>query len=268
MPTSEAGSLAGLGILVTRPAERGGGLADLVRAQGGNAILLPGVEIEPLPASTVAAALERFGTFDYAIFISPSAARLAMTHLADTGGLPPAVRVAAPGPGTAAELSKFGLREVIVPCAGFDSEALLGALPLTEMAGRRVAIFRGSGGRDLLATILRDHGAEVAYIDCYRRVRPDRDFETLLPLWRSGSLHACVATSSEIVENLFAMAGDAGRPWLCDTPIFVSHSRVAAAAFSAGARTVFVAGAGDEALARGLAAWFGRMRPAVTGSPS
>ena len=203
-------SLAGLGILVTRPAEQAGRLADMVRAQGGNAILLPGVEIVPLPAATVVAAVQRFGTFDYAIFISPSAARLAMTSLADTGGLPPAARVAAIGPGTAAELNKFGLREVIVPPAGFDSEALLGVLPLAEMSGRRVAIFRGTGGRELLATVLRDRGAEIAYIECYRRIRPDRDFESLLPLWRSGSLHACVATSSEIVANLFAMAGEAG----------------------------------------------------------
>jgi uroporphyrinogen-III synthase len=71
---------------------------------------------------------------------------------------------------------------------------------------------------------------------------------------------ACVATSSSIVENLFEMAGAAGRAWLCGIPFLVSHPRVGATAFARGVQTVFVAGNGDEALVAGAQTWFARLR--------
>ena len=74
-------------------------------------------------------------------------------------------------------------------------------------------------------------------------------------------LMAGLATSSNIVENLFEMAGAARRSWLCGVPFFVPHPRVAATAFSRGVQCVFVAGNGDEALVDGMQTWFARLRP-------
>ena len=171
--------------------------------------------------------------------------------------------MAALGPGTAAELKKFGVREMITPEADFDSEALLDALSGLQFAGKSVVIFRGQGGRELLGESLRQRGAQVEYVECYRRARPRRDLAELMPLWQQGSLRACLATSSEIVINLFDMAGEACRPWLCQTPMFVSHPRVAATAFASGVHTVLVAGTGDEALVSGLETWFARLRQVI-----
>lgn len=270
-PAASGQGLAGIGILVTRPTGQSAQLAARIRAEGGTPILFPALEIEGLPEAEIAAALSGVKAVDLAIFVSPNAARFGLAALARHVGPGFAARCAAVGPGTAAELSRAGMCEIISPESGFDSEALLAMLALDEMAGRRVVIFRGNGGRELLDEVLKSHGASVISVICYRRKCPAGDMSGLRPLWQGGAIQACVATSAEIVSNLFAMAGEAARPWLCQTPIFVPHARVAATAFAGGARTLFVAGVGDLALMRGLLDWFAQPHPqprSIVASPS
>jgi uroporphyrinogen-III synthase len=252
--------LSGIGVLVTRPEHQSQRLADLILGLGGEPLLFPAMEIVAQPDAATAPVLKRLAQFDLAVFTSSNAARLAMQRITKAGGVPAGLHIAALGPGTAAELKKFGVREMITPESDFDSEALLDALSGLQLAGKSVVIFRGQGGREFLGESLRQRGAQVEYVECYRRARPRRDLAEMLPLWQQGSLRACLATSSEIVVNLFDMAGEACRPWLCQTPMFVSHPRVAATAFASGVHTVFVAGTGDEALVSGLETWFARLR--------
>jgi uroporphyrinogen-III synthase len=224
--------------------------------------LFPALAIEPLAEdAAVAPAFGRLVSFGLVIFISPNAVRLGMPHILKHGGLPAGVRVAAIGPGTAAELKKSGVRDIISPQQGFDSEALLGEFSNMQLAGRRVLIVRGQGGREYLGDALGSRGATVEYLECYRRVRPDRDMRELASNIGRDGIKACLATSSTIVQNLFEMAGAADLSWLCNVPFFVPHARVAATAFSRGARCIFVAGNGDEALVEGVQTWLARLRP-------
>ena len=144
-------------------------------------------------------------------------------------------------------------------------------LPVTEIIGRaadteagKKPIVTRTAQRRLVIVCERAHGnsrgATVEYLECYRRVKPDRDMRELLSRMGRDGMKACLATSSTILENLFEMAGAAGRSWLCSTPFFVPHPRVAATAFSRGVQCVFVAGNGDEALVAGLETWFARLR--------
>ena len=252
--------LAGVGILVTRPADQSAGLARLVRDAGGLPILFPALEIEPLAEAAGAPVLDQLPQLDLVVFISPNAVRMAMPHIQKKGGLPARAKVAVIGPGTVAELKKFGVRNIISPLEGFDSEALVGELSAVPLAGSRVLIFRGQGGREFLADALRSRGATIDYLECYRRVRPDRDMRELMSQPGRDGVKACTATSASIVENLFEMAGAAGHAWLCAVPFFVPHPRVAVAAFFRGVRIVFVAGNGDEALVAAAQNWFARLR--------
>ncbi|MBC8007316.1 MAG: uroporphyrinogen-III synthase [Prolixibacteraceae bacterium] len=253
--------LAGSAIMVTRPAEQSERLARLIRDAGGEPIMFPALRIEPLTEAAMAAVLDHLTQFDLVVFVSPTAVRVAMPHILKTGALPTHAKVAAVGPGTAAELKKSGARDIISPKSGFDSEALIGELSAMPLGGTRVLIVRGRGGREFLAQNLRSRGATVEYLECYRRVKPDGDMRELLARFGHDGLKACIATSSNIVENLFEMAGEVGRSWLCSIPFFVPHPRVAVAAFSVGAQIVFVAGYGDEAVVVGLETWFARLRP-------
>jgi len=126
---------------------------------------------------------------------------------------------------------------------------------MRDVKGLRVAIFRGEGGREVLAYGLRERGASVDYVECYRRVRPRSDPAPLLAAWRRGALQAFTVSSAESLRKLFAMLE--GGP-LAELPLFVPHERVAAEARRLGAREALVAGPGDDEMAAALMAYFGR----------
>ncbi|MGH6629027.1 MAG: uroporphyrinogen-III synthase, partial [Burkholderiales bacterium] len=242
-------------MLVTRPAHQSSLLAEAIRSIGGNPVMFPGVDIVQVPEESLLQAMALLPHSHFVIFVSPNAARAGMQAIATAGGLPASVKVAAVGPGTAGELKKNGVHEIIMPREGYDSESLAACPELREVSGKRILIVRGVGGRDELAGVLRARGAEVSFAECYRRARPQRDFAELEALWRSRLIAAWTATSAEIVDNLFDIAGERGRHQLCRAPLFVSHSRIVARAFRYPVETIFVTAPGDSGLVAGLATW-------------
>jgi uroporphyrinogen-III synthase len=234
-------SLTGKGIVVTRPASLAQGLASLIEADGGRAFLFPAIEIEPL------AALMPPGKLDLAVFISPTAVREGLKQLK---ALPP--RVVALSRGTRRELERHGVTGAIA-ADGADSEALLAAPELQQVAGQRIAIVRGKGGRSVLGDGLRERGALVEYVECYRRVRPRSDPAPLHAAWRAGQVHAVTVSSAQGLANLFDMLDG---ELLRGLPLFVPHARVADEARRRGAREALAAGPGDDEMFARLVAYF------------
>jgi uroporphyrinogen-III synthase len=231
-------------------------LEQLIAAADGNVILFPTMEIAaPEDPRPLAAVIGRLDEFDIAIFVSPNAARLAMKSIRARRELPPHLRLAAIGSGGVRELERYGVSRVIAP-PRFDSEALLDMPEMQNVAGRRVVIFRGEGGRALLADTLLARGATVEYAACYRRLRPQCDAATLLKAWEHNELHAITATSSEGLRNLCDLVGESGQAALKKTPVFVSHPRIESGARELGFASVILTGQGDEELVRGLTRWF------------
>jgi uroporphyrinogen-III synthase len=240
-------ALAGRRILVTRPRELAQGLATLVREAGGEPLLYPALEIrevsDPAPARALIA---RLGEFDLAVFVSPTAVRKAL-ELAAGAPWPAALRVAAVGGGTRRALEAAGFREVIAPASGAeDSEGLL-ALPALASA-RRVAVFRGEGGRERLGEALGARGARVEYAECYRRAPPAAGAAP------AGRIDAICASSGEALRNLVALLG---RERVAQPPLFVPNARVAAVARGLGLRAPVLAGPGDAQMCAALVAYFG-----------
>ena len=256
--------LHGLGILVTRPAQMNAKLAELIRVAGGEAILFPTLEIaEVADSAPLYAIIERLEQFDLAIFISPNAADKGMALIRSKRELPPGLKIAAVGQGSKNALTRQGVAGVLVAPHGNDSEALLALPELQQVAGWRVVIFRGEGGRETLAEELKRRGAEVRYAECYRRRKPESDPAPLLALGESGEIAAITVTSTESARNLRDMLGEATRDgkrldWLKRTPLFALHPRIAAAARELGWEKVFVTGPGDEGLVEGLIEWRNR----------
>ncbi len=238
-------TLHGRGILITRPRERAQGLAKLVEAAGGRAILFPAIEIQDVP-------LRKLAEFDLAIFVSPTAVKRALAAMK----WPPRAKAAALGRGTQRELERHGIKGIIAPDAGADSEALLAVPELQRVAGRRIVILRGEGGRSLLGDTLAARGALVEYAECYRRVRPQTDSGPLLTAFAKGAVHAVTVSSAEGLENLFEMLGAVGREHLKKTPLFVPHPRIAAEARRLGLGEASVGGASDQEMLERLVAYF------------
>ncbi len=241
-------TLQGRAILVTRPREQAQGLAKLIEAAGGRAILFPAIEIQAVP-------LPNLAEFDLAIFVSPTAVKQALAAMK----WPQRAKAAAVGRGTQRELERHGIKGIIAPESGADSEALLAVPELQRVAGRRIVILRGEGGRSLLGDTLAARGAHVEYAECYRRVRPQTDSGPLLAAFASGAVHAVTVSSAEGLENLLEMLGAAGREHLKKTPLFVPHPRIAAEAKRLGLGEASVGGASDEEMLERLVAYF---RPA------
>lgn len=253
-----AAPLAGRGIVVTRPAHQAEPLAELIRAAGGRPILFPVLEI--LDTENLQPLLEVLGRLDdyqLAIFISPNAVLHTMNQVAGRRAWPAQLRVAAVGKGSVKELRRFGITGVIAPARLFDSEHLLELPELKEVAGRRIVIFRGDGGRELLGDTLAARGARVDTVECYRRAQPRLDAGPLLKAWARNEVHAVTVTSSEGLRNLFEMIGKLGQSWLRRTPVFAPHPRIAAAARELGCSNVIDTAPGDEGLIEALQRHFG-----------
>jgi uroporphyrinogen-III synthase len=222
-----------------------GRLAERFERAGGRAMLFPAIEIAELPRP---AAFDRLGEFALAIFVSPSAVKRALASVR----WPRDLAVAALGEGTRRALERAGVAPVLAPRERADSEALLALPELTSFSGRRVLIVRGAGGRELLAQALAARGCQVELAECYRRLRPTADAAPLLADWQAGKVDAVTVFSSEALDNLLALVGEAP---LRRTPLFVSHPRIAEHAAARGLAAI-VAGTGDEHMVERLVAYF------------
>lgn len=244
--------LAGRTILVTRAPRQAATLVEAIRAAGGSAFEFPALAFEAVPTQALQASLARIALADIVIFISPNAAEFGMAAI---GALPAASRVFAVGSGTARALSAHGVKRVITP-DGQDSEALLALAPLQDVDGKRVVIVRGVGGRALLGDTLAARGADVHFMECYRRLAPSADAGPLLARWQTGGIDAVTVASVETLHNLASMLGEAGAPLLARTPLFAPHEKIAAAARDFGIVQATATPGGDAGLVAGLVNWF------------
>jgi uroporphyrinogen-III synthase len=227
----------------------------LLEAAGGEALRYPTIEIAPPEdADALLRAVAFLGQCDLAIFVSPTAVR---EGLRAAGTWPAHVDVAAVGPGTQAALAQQGFANVLAPRSGADSEALLAEPALHNLQGRRVLVFRGAGGRELLAGELAARGAEVRHAECYRRVRPATDLGALAERWSGSGVDAVTVFSAGALENLFELLPREAHALVTATPLFASHARIAEHARRRGVREIVVSGPGDDDLLSALLAYFG-----------
>ncbi len=253
--------LTGLRVLVTRPAAQAERLAALIEQAGGEAIRFPALEIAPpRDGAALEHVLADITRFDLAIFISPNAVAHGLVSLKPHGGLPPKLTVAAIGRGTADALMQAGIVKAIVPADGSDTEALLALPQMNDIAGKRVVVFRGEGGRELLGDTLRARGAEVTYAECYRRVRPDVDAGPVNARFHAGGIDIVTVTSVETLRNLHDLLDAAARQRLLCTPIVVVGPRQADAWHALGGATApeIATTADDAAILDALKAWRAR----------
>ncbi len=257
---SSLARLAGKGILITRPLHQSEGLATRIRELGGEPWLFPVLEISDSEnKQPLLELITRLDEFDLAVFVSPNAVEKAIPLIQMSRSWPRHVLVATVGKGSARALERYGITNVIVPEEGADSEALLRMSQLQAMQGRHVVIFRGNDGRKLLGDTLRERGASIEYIECYRRHKPAADPLPLLMHWRDDGIQAVIVSSSEGLDNLFDMIGETGQQLLKVTPVFTAHERIEHKARKLGIRKIYRTPLGDEGSVQGLLEHFEKM---------
>lgn len=243
-------NLTGIGVLVTRPGPRAGGLCQLIEAAGGRGIPFPAIAIEPAADPEPARHLLH-QSWDLLVFISRNAVEHSLSLL-PKGRLPRGPQLAAVGRATAAAMTTAGRAPDLMPVGRFDSESLLALPDLASMSNKRVLIVRGKGGLPVLGDALAERGATVAYAEVYRRVLPQVDPAPLLARWRQ-DIQLVTVTSGEILDNLLTLVGPNGRSLLLATPLVVVSQRTALTARRHGfARAELAERATDEAVVSAL----------------
>jgi uroporphyrinogen-III synthase len=246
-------ALRGLRIVVTRPARQAALLAQLIESHGAQVILFPVIDIRDVEDTSVLnAVIDRLDSYDLAIFVSPNAVDKGFEAIRARRTVPPALRFAAIGRGSAGALRKLGVGGVMAPDAGADSESLLRVPELNEIGGQRIVIFRGVGGRELLRDTLEARGAHVDYAECYHRVKPGADMSPIRHALAGGDIDALVFTSSEGLRNFCELLGAAETDTLARVPIFVPHPRIGETARELRMAHVTVTPGGDEGIVGGM----------------
>ncbi|WP_312397142.1 uroporphyrinogen-III synthase [Stutzerimonas kunmingensis] len=233
--------MTGWRLLLTRPAEECGAVADVLAEAGIHSASLPLLAIEPLPetAEQRATVLE-LDRYCAVIVVSKPAARLGIELLDRYWPQPPFAQAwFSVGAATGAILADYGL-DASWPSLGDDSEALLALPRLGEALARpdpKVLILRGEGGRELLAETLRARGVQVDILELYRRYLPDYPAGTLAATLRSERLNGLVVSSGQGLLSLRELAADTW-PEMLELPLFVPSPRVAEMARQLGAKRI------------------------------
>jgi len=258
MAQPDLGTLNNVNVLVTRPIDQQGKLVELIEAEGGRAVSFPTIEIAPTnePRQLVDI-LRKLDSFNLAVFVSPNAAHFVFAELKNNQlELPEALLLACVGKGCAQSVEENGYTVHAMPVSGIGSEGLLQHELLQVMQGKRVVIFRGNGGRELLADSLRERGAEVVYSECYRRKIPDTDPASLLEQWHSGGIDYVTITSTQAFTNLAKMIGSEGNQLLSNTPLIALSERIANVAENSGCQFVITTSdTSDHAIVSAIKQW-------------
>jgi uroporphyrinogen-III synthase len=224
-------SLAGLTVVVARPAAQAGPLLASLRAAGAEPIAIPALVIEPLALDPAEARAD----CDWLIFTSANAVEHYPGPLPAAGG----PRIAAVGRATARALAERGVAVDALPRERFDSEGLLALPEFAAPLSGSILIVRGQGGRELLREELERRGAGLRVAEVYRRRRAAPDPGTLALLGEAlgaGRRIVTAVTSVEILEGLLAQLPDTVAAALRATTLLVPGERVAAAAAQLGWR--------------------------------
>jgi len=246
--------LAGVGVLVTRPACQSADLISAIRDAGGSVVSFPVFEIQSRDPSILQQEQALLPAPDIAIFVSSNAVRFGLDFLPAHG-----VQIAAIGPATRAAVEAAGRQVDICPSGGYDSEHLLQEPALLHARGKTVRIVRADSGRELLASTLRNRGARVDYLSVYRRLPrrvSDSELDELERSWRAGAIDYVTMMSVASLDCFLSIVPDWCRNALPATPLVTPSARVIQTASQKipGSRTILAPGPQADDMVRAIIA--------------
>ncbi len=180
-------NLNNLQVWVTRPVQQAKILSKMILDHGGQLIQFPVITIQAIALTTNNSdLLKQLESIDYIVFVSPNAVTYGVTELLKYGEIPAHLKLVTIGQASAQKLQQMtGRTPDISPIDYYNSEALLAHKGLSHntIKNQEFIIFRGRGGRELLADTLKERGAIIYYVEVYQRLKPivsDNEINALL----------------------------------------------------------------------------------------
>ena len=216
-------------------------LCALIEQSGGIPIRFPVLDIIPAELNEkIKSILNALQHYQWLFFVSTNAVNFALRANNGKIDIPQHVGIVAVGQATAKALRNAGLNVDLVPEQGFNTEAILSMPQLQTLNGQSCLIVRGHGGRELLAQTLEERGAQVYYLELYRRIMPEIDTGPVERLLHQNKLDVITITSGEALKNLLKMLDSSVHHQLLATPLAVISQRIRQLAIELGFKQVFV----------------------------
>lgn len=209
--------LTGLHIVVTRPGAQAEPWAARLGDLGATTTVASLLEIVPVSEAAQIQAIKRcildLDLYRKAIFVSQNAVEHGFEWIdAYWPQLPIGVDFFAVGDTTSKQLEARGVSVTDLAhsqTGAMTSETLLQSPALHDVAGEKIVIFRGLGGRPHIGDVLSARGAQVSYCELYERVLPDESaqkfaavFSLILNEVQLTKKLVLVLHSGEALENL------------------------------------------------------------------
>lgn len=257
-------SMAGLRVLVTRPANQADNWCARLESLGAITLKRPLMQIAGIdgqsPLGVKADNIIRcLDSYQHAVFVSQNAVDFGLQAIRrHWPQMPSQITLYAVGSATARRLENSGLTCCAADGA-MNTEALLALPELQNVDGQRVLIVRGLGGHPVMAEVLSARGAQVDFCELYeRRYLPGAHTFLRECAWgQTGdivSLHS--GQSLEYWQRVIDESGESG--WLA-LPVIVPGQRVADQAERTGFTTIIMAtNATDGSMSEALQDWYAR----------
>jgi uroporphyrinogen III methyltransferase/synthase len=171
------------------------------------------IEIQPpADATSLSRAVAMVDQYHWIVFVSANGVRYFLAELFaqqhDARHLH-GVKLAAVGPGTAAELSQNGLRADLIP--GTCHAAALATALEERVAGQRVLLIRANRGHDVLRQRLSRTAAQVVQVEAYASVDASQADPHVRSLLEDGKIDWLLAMSSASARSLINLFGESLR---------------------------------------------------------
>ena len=202
--------LAGWRVLVTRTRQQASTLAEALRAEGAQPILLPAIEIaRRADPEAVRAAIEalRAGDYQWVAFTSANAVETWSDLVREAGEdarLFAGVGIAAVGAATERALEGRSLSSDLVP-SRTSGEGVADALTERGVEGARILVPHAERADPALVERLHASGATVDEVTLYLAAPPAAPPPEVLAAVRAGEIDAVTFTSSSTVRNLVTL---------------------------------------------------------------
>jgi uroporphyrinogen III methyltransferase/synthase len=193
-------------ILITRPEQKAYEMAALVKKMNGKPFIFPTIAItEPDNWAETDEAISNLTGFDWVIFSSVNGVRYFFQRFKQTSKskISDSIKIATVGSKTAQPLQKRGYAVDLIPDS-FTAQDLLNEFGNLDVRGKSFLHVTGDKGRDLLLVGLRDMGANVSVIHCYKNVGPAvKDVSAIIQKLHSQDIDFLTFTSPSTFESFY-----------------------------------------------------------------
>lgn len=227
-------------VLVTRPKHQAETLCKRVEQQGYNPIRFPTLEIVTIDNKLIKQQFKLLKQYKWLIFISANAVNFAIKANHGKTDSFKGNSIAAIGRATVKALHSAGLCVTLLPKTQFNSYGLLDTDEMKNITQQFCLIVRGQGGREILASSLRERGAKVDYLEVYGRKKPSYTGGVTVDFLQLQKIDVITMTSGEGLKNMLSMIDQKLHANLFLIPIVVISNRIKQLAEQAGFKRIMV----------------------------